>query len=252
MSNNEPVVPKANIILEWNPFQDILANNIKSEPAIVTAKNKIVIPRSGPFFSKDCIVKVKDSPNPLSLANGDYGFIYPFGSFITGYNRNVYAGILLPKTTVDTNLILDYSSIGGPFVLDDIKYAQAVANIINNPRTADWSQIINLPTEFPSDPHPHPISDYLDYEDLITALSSYLTVISNNDNSVTTNGMLLDHIGQTLKEAHKGTLADLGVKNLKDYPMAGETDILGESNQLLTSLWLVKKLIRDFASGKWK
>lgn len=251
MSNDIEVYPRGKFNFPWNPFQDLLDCRIEQELIHGNGPTQpIIIPRCGPFFSKDFKIKLKSSSRELKFEEGDYSFVYPFQAFINGYNRLVFGGVLLHKDIVAQDYYIDYDTIGGEFVLDDIMYASLVANVVNNPRTADWSQLINVPSEFPPDPHDHPASDTVDYNEMIIWLKSYLDAMTGMDTSLTVAKILTEHLKDNIQKAHGGTLADLGIKYLKDYPICDENSIKGESNQVLATVWGVKRIVRAFLSGE--
>lgn len=237
----------------WNPFQDNESNRITGETVHVESGTTapIIIPRSGPIFSKNFKITLNGSGRELSFEAGDYSFLYPFGSFIKKYNRLVWGGIAINNVSTASDFTIEYDTIGSGFVLDEIGYAAAVANTLINPRVVDWDVLINLDTTFPADPHDHPASDTLNYGDLITWMKSYLDATMNNDSSFTVQTALTKHLNAPLNEAHSGTLADLGIKNLKDWAMAQETDLVGNSTEHLMNVWGVKELIRQYAKGQW-
>lgn len=237
----------------WNPFQDLASNDIKGEVHHVSgsATGSIIIPRCAPVFSRNVKIRQLDSSRELSLEAGDYSFIFPFGGFIGKYNRLVYGGILLNNVSSPINVEIDYSTIGGDFILDDIAYAEAVANAQIAPRREDWSNVVNLSTEWPVDPHPHPASDTFNYGDMITALRSYIDAMTGTENPLGLQQLLEEHLQQDLQSAHQANLQSLGVVNLEDWRMGTEEDLQGNSSNLLVSVDLLKKAIRGYNQGLW-
>lgn len=251
---NDPTTRDSKYKYEWNPFQDILDNDIKDEIIHCEGNKKpIILPRCGPFFTKNFKIRLKESGRELSFEKGEYSFIYPYMTFIKSYQNLCYAGILLHGVETPTDYYIDYSTIGGDgFVLDDVTYANIVANILNNPRTVNWENIINLPDGFPPDPHDHPANDSTNYDDLMVWLKSYLDALTGIDTSLTLAKMFEEHIKESIQKAHGGTLAELGIKNLKDYPICNAESIKGESTEILVNVWGVKALIRGFDKGEWQ
>lgn len=254
MANDSKAALKAGIVYKWNPFQDITANRVVNESATVQggAKGVIIVPRLGPFFSRNFKIKLKDTGRELSLERGEYSFLHPFGAFVTKYGKFAWGALQVKDVSSPTNVVIEYDTIGGGFVLDDIAYAKAVADVVTAERTADWSQIVNLPPDWPADPHDHPASDTYNYGDLITWLTSYLDAITGTDTSFTVGKQLEEHLKADLQAAHKATLKDLGVNNLKDWAMGELTDLTGNSTELLVNVYLLKEAIRSFARGEWR
>lgn len=261
MSNDVEVYLRANVAYPWNPFNDRVDCTIEKELIHSQGpKQPIIIPRCGPFFATESHpgagngvrIWLKESNRELTFENGDFSFVYPFRAFNGRYNQLAYGGIVLHKQVAEADYYVTYTTIGGDFVLDDVTYAALVANVVNNPRTADWSQLINVPEEFEPDPHDHPASNTFNYYDLTVWLKSYLDALMNMDVSLTTAKLLADHIQDNIQKAHGGTLADLGIKYLKDYPICDENSLKGESNQVYCTVWGVKYLIRTYFAGEWQ
>lgn len=254
MANDSKAALAAGIIYGWNPFQDIAANRVVNETVTVQggAKGNIIVPRKGPFFSRNFKIKMKTSGRELSMERGEYSFVHPFGAFIEKYSRLTWGALQVKGVASPTDFVIEYDTIGGGFVLDDIAYAKAVADVLTSARTADWSQIVNLPSEFPPDPHDHPASDTFNYGDLMVWLKSYLDAITGTETSFTVAAQLEAHLKAELQQAHKATLKDLGVNNLKDWAMATEDDLVGNSTELLVNVHFMKEAIRSFQRGEWR
>ncbi|KAB3419203.1 hypothetical protein F9Z84_06770 [Escherichia coli] len=251
MPNDSRIAVAGKITFAWNPFQDNPANRVTDEAASTNVANAgIIIPRNGPFFSRDVKVTLTDSNRELSFEAGDYSFIHPFGRFNKRYNRLVWGGIQLKNVTGPVNVTLEYDTIGGDFVLSDIAYAEAVANVLTSPRTIDWDEIVNLPLVWPPDPHDQPASDTMNYGDMIVYMTSYIDALTQNP-SLSWMSQFQAHLDADLQDAHKGTLDMLGVKNLGDWAMAKTSDIKGNSTELIVNVATLKEAIRAFARGEW-
>lgn len=253
MSKDSRLAVSARITWPWNPFQDLVSNRVDNEPAHISgAGNQIIVPRNGPFFTRNFKIKLKETGRELSMAAGEYSFIHPFGAFIERYSRLVYGAVLVKGVTGPTDYIIEYDTIGGSFVLDDIAYAEAVANTLTADRTIDWNELVNLPLVWPPDPHEHPASDTMNYGDMITWLQSYLDAITDTNSSITWKQQFEQHLKAELKDAHKAKPADIGFNNLKDWPMCAAKDLEGQSTEVLMNVWGVKELIRSFSRGEWR
>lgn len=251
MPNNSTVTLAGKITYAWNPFQDNPLNRVTNEPANTNVANAgIIVPRNGPFFSRNVKVFLKNSGRQLSFEAGEYSFLCPFGAFNKRYNRLVWGAIQIKGVTASTDYTIEYDTIGGDFVLSDIAYAQAVANTLTSPRTIDWNDIVNLPLTWAPDPHQQPASDTMNYTDMITYLKSYIDAITNNP-SLNWTQQFNSHLQADLRHAHPATLAMLGVQNLGDWAMAQIKDIQGNSTELLVNMAVLKEAIRAFNRGEW-
>lgn len=254
MSNNSRLVVAGKITYPWNPFQDLASNRVTDEAVHIQggANGSIIVPRNGPFFSKNFVIKQRDSGRPLSMEAGEYSFIHPFGAFIKKYNSLVWGALVIKGVGSPADYIIEYDTIGGDFVLNDAAYAEAVANTLTAPRTIDWNEIVNLPLVWPPDPHDHPASDTMNYGDLIVWMQSYLDAITDTDNSVSFKSEFLKHLEADLQDAHKATLESLGISHLKDWAMAQPDDIKGNSTELLVNVAFMKDAIRGYSAGTWR
>ncbi|UOX39576.1 putative tail fiber protein [Aeromonas phage ZPAH34] len=251
---NDIATSVGQLIYPWNPFNDNPENEIKDELVHVepNPKGVVFLPRKGPFFTTSFKVFLKDSGRELRMETGDFSFVYPFGAFIRRYSQLVYGGIQVHNVTDPTNLVIEYNTIGADFVLDDIAYAEAVATIITSPRRADWNQIVNIPLVFPPDPHDHPASDTIGYDDMLVAMQSYIDAVASPGNPESLQALIERHLEADLRDAHKATLADLGLEHLKDWEMVEHEELLtSESSQLLMNVNATKYLIRSYAQGLW-
>lgn len=240
----------ATIVYQWNPFQEVLNNNISREVIKVSAedKRKEFIPRNAPFFSRGVKVYRQGSSTPLTLGV-DYAFAHPFAKFTTQYKRNAYGSVVLLKD-IDTVIEMDYSTIGSPFVLDEAALAAAIANLVNSPHSADWNTLVNVPAGFPADPHVHPAAQTYDYEEMMVALNSLVaTMIAGNEESVTMNDLLKEHMSESLAKAHKASPADIGLDLTPNMPAAEITDLAGNSAVKLVTVSVLKTALRQLIEG---
>lgn len=253
MSNDAKLQVLGKITYAWNPFQDNVANRITGEEQQADANGAgIIVPRYGPFFSRNVVIRLKESGRELSFEAGEYSFLYPFGAFNERYNRLTWGAIQIKGISGPTNFEIEYDTIGGDFVLSDLAYAEAVANQLTSPRTTDWNNIVNLPLVWPADPHQHPASDTMNYGDLIVWMRSYMDAITQNPDA-TWMSRFQQHLEDDLQKAHKASLSMLGVNNLEDWAMAvAPADIQGNAMNLLVNVSFCKALIRGFNTGEWQ
>lgn len=233
----------------WNPFQDLIDANVVGEiikPA--TEANRMeFVPRGAPFFAKNFKLYKQGSSAPLTFGV-DYVFARPFDAFIDEYKRNVFGSVVLLKPVTGA-LLADYGSIGGPFILDDVAFATLVANIVNSPRQVDWSNLTNVPTEFPSDPHEHPAVQTYDYYDMMVMLRSLIAAISYTSDGQTVMGLLEEHIHKRLIEAHTADKTDLDLDNVDNAGLGTVADLAGSSANTIMTVNMFKQGLKQFSEG---
>lgn len=242
----------------FNPWQDIVACDIKNEYVKITADNtsKLFAPRATPFHFNNLVVKTKDENSPpenptyTNLVLGvDYFVTTPFTEFTSKYNKVSYGSIGLINKTTEIELYLDYSTVGKPFTLDETEFATYIFNLNENPRTVKWSQLVNLPSVWPPIPHPHPFEFMLTTGDIMDMMVNLLQAIEGINNSSTAMGLLKQHEEAELAEAHTAEQADVGLSELQNYKYAIETDLPGSAKLHLT-LDIVKILVRKMMNGE--
>lgn len=234
----------------WNPFQDDVAARVTDELATVSGGvRQLIVPRAAPFFSDKVTLVNSETGIALDLGK-DYVFAYPFLDFIKTKSKNVYGAIILLKAESALTVKVSYDTIGGPFVLDDVSYAETVANLNGSNRLATWEQVVNLPAEgFPADPHDHPISQTYNYNDFIANLQGLVEALNNETNNPTVKTLLTEHSAAPVRQAHpNGEPADVGLGEVKNYPPAAVTDFSGNSDELYMTLGVTKTLIDQLIS----
>jgi hypothetical protein len=252
-----------NLVYEWNPFQQRIDNRITQEVIKTSAVTDRVefVPRAAPFFSRNFKLFRQGSVDPLILGY-DYCFAHSFANFIggyvqengtavPGYNRNVFGSVVMLRPVAGDVLLADYDTIGAGFVLDQVAFAETVANIVNAPRVADWTELDGptIPTEFPPDPHDHPVAQTYDYEEMMTALKSLILSVTDSVQSVSIKELLEEHLGASLIEAHAATKADFGLPLTPNMRAGVTADLAGNSGNLLVTINLMKTALRQLADG---
>lgn len=241
----------ANVTYPWNPFQDQILCRIENEVIKTSTDNarRIFVPRGAPFFLKNVTLRLQGSVTPLNPGS-DYLFAHSFDRFIKDKKRNVFGAVVLRKEFKDQVILMSYDTIGSPFVLDEVAFVTLVANIANQPREADWADLINVPFDWPADPHDHPPVQGYDYEDMYFALKQLILVLSDvNTNGTTLASLLEEHLKKPILEAHTGDKADLGLPNVSDLRASVAGDIGSNNAGVALTMDVAMEMFRRAASG---
>jgi hypothetical protein len=242
----------ANIVYQWNPFQQRIDNRITQEVIKTSTVNDRVefVPRAAPFFGRNFKLFRQGNATPLILGF-DYCFAHQFGGFISKYNRNVFGSVIMLRPIAGDVLLADYDTIGAGFVLDQVAFAELIANIVNAPRVADWSELDGptIPTEFPPDPHDHPASQTYDYLEMMDAVKSLILAVTDSTQSVSLKELLEEHISKPLTEAHAASKADIGLPLTPNMKAATAADLVGNSGNLLITVDVLKTALRQLSDG---
>jgi hypothetical protein len=242
----------ANIVYEWNPFQQRIDNRITLETIKTSSVNDRVefIPRGAPFFSRNFQLYRQGSVDPL-IPGYDYCFAHQFTGFIGKYNRNVYGSVIILRPIAGDVLRASYDTIGAGFVLDQVAFAELVANIVNAPRIANWEELdgVTIPTAFPPDPHDHPVNQTYDYEEMMTAVKSLILSVTDSVQNVSIKELLEEHLAASLIQAHAADKADIGLPLTPNMKAAVVSDLVGNSGNLLVTISVLKAALRQLADG---
>ncbi|QAU04284.1 tail fiber protein [Vibrio phage 2 TSL-2019] len=233
------------IIHPWNPFGDNEKSVVYNESISALGEERsLLVPRYGPFFEKDLILK--DAQTGVELKPGrDFVFSYPFDEFIKYYSRTIYGGITLLESGRNRQLVLEqYKTIGEPFTQNDQDFIRLCSTIIHSERIADWSQVVNLPMEgFPADPHEHEPDLTYNYHKFIEVMKAIDQGQRTEFNNPTVASQLAEHVTQAFKLAHpNATAEDFNLGNVEDFGVATEADLQGNSDQLYLTLAKGRKL----------
>lgn len=242
----------ANIVYQWNPFQQRIDNRISLEVIKASTVNDRVefIPRAAPFFGRNFQLFRQGTVDPL-IVGYDYCFAHQFGGFIDKYNRNVFGSVIMLRPVASDVLLASYDTIGAGFVLDQVTFAETVANIVNAPRVADWEELDGptIPTEFPPDPHDHPATQTYDYLEMMTAVKSLILSVTDSVQNVSIKELLEEHLAAPLTEAHPATKGDIGLPLTPNMKAALAGDLVGSSGNLLVTVDVLKEALRQLNAG---
>lgn len=241
----------AKLTFNWNPFQTIIDNRIKNEVIKTSKENtrREFVPRYAPFFSRNFSIRKKGTNTPLVLGT-DYVFAHTFDRFITKFNRNVFGSVILLKPFLNEELIIDYDTIGGPFVLDENAFIELATGILANPREAQWEHLVNVPTEWPPEPHEHPADQTYDYLEMVTALRSLVIAINTDPTKFDAIDLIKEHIKQPLPKAHKALKEDVGLGDVSNLAPASKEDLKGNSGNLVVTVEILKEALRQFSNNE--
>lgn len=201
----------------YDPTGTLAANLITGEQQVITAANAqawhTVVPDTGPFFIDDFSVSFRANDGTVKvLKEGiDYNLGYYFKSASLGCRKAIYGSIALLDQTLFGVVVLNYRTLGGPWVVAPAKIYEALSNTMRNPRTVYWEQVANLPYAFPPVAHPVDISALKGMENLCDELSGISTAIAEAAKAPKS-------ISPVLFE----TKRQVGLGNVDNFPTASE------------------------------
>jgi len=245
----------AAITYPWNPFQERIDCRITDEVIKTSSDNtrKVFVPRYGPFYpnaplagqGQKFVLRRQGSQTAL-VPGQDYVFAHDFSRFILKYSRNVFGAIVLLKDYPNEALLASYDTIGGPFILDDTAFAKVVGDVLVTPRSVDWSALVNVPDDFPADPHQQPITQTYDWLEMYTAFKSLIMVLTNTQDSSSVLSLLEEHMNKRLPEAHPANKTDLGLSDVGNLMPAKISDLAGNSPTIAVTIEVLKEAFRKY------
>ena len=201
------------------------------ERRVLTAKvidgRCFMIPKVTPFFADGLSITTGTT---TLIRDVDYQLILHSPEMVERLDKDVYAGILFHKLTLNQIVDLNYQTPGGDFNLPLGHTAENLARLMRNPIYTTFSQITGTPAGLPTFSHIEDWSAVQDFGDLVNKMNLiYLALLakgtggSGGDGSIFLQA-LQDHINTT-GQAH--TKEQVGLGNLQNYPVAQYTDFNG-------------------------
>lgn len=200
---------------DFDPYGENTNNFISKEAHTITAANgtdfNFIVPRYAPFFRRSFVCR--NLTTALTLRPSvDYFFGFRFDQVIvSGSSLPVYGAIVFNDPSLSANVEIDYQTLGGEFVQSAADILTLMANTVNDPRTLQWSAVVDLPTEFPPIAHRHDVNDVTTFSDVISAIYDLSDAQAAGFNKAMQ--ALMEHINDH-NNPHHITLADLGIDEL--------------------------------------
>lgn len=243
------VINGSNISYPFNPYGTDAACIIRNELHTLTPENGkdyvVVVPRCGPFF-RSTVVAANVSTGASLTENSGYTVGNLFNELSQQTNKGLFGTLVFTKVTAPIQVRLQYATLGGDFVLNDTEYASAVVNIMTNPRSIFWEQLVGTPSTYPPIDHTHIADDTLNYQGYLDAFTVALAQFKNQLDVYL--GTTTDHIDAE-GNVHKLSKADLLLQNVPNYPAATLSDIPSNAADRLMTLTTSKALYMYLFGG---
>lgn len=220
-------------------------NRISQEVHVVTPSTNaryfnFVVPFKGPFFSDGVTLTFTNPDNSTTqlLEGVHYYFSHKFLSASKACARELYGSLTFLNSQMQGTLRISYNTIGGNWVVTPSEYAVIIADLLQNPRTITWEQVVDLPFQFPVVDHEWDLVDMVGMKDVVLKLDEiYDVLFQTGDTSIAA------HINNT-SNPHLTTKAQVGLSFVENYPIATVAQMqLGTSNQTYMTPALVKSAV---------
>jgi len=89
----------------------------------------------------------------------------------------IYGSILIMDTEIAGVIKLEYQTLGGIWSLDLDHIAVILSDIIHNPRTTSWDEVIDKPISFPPIDHEWNLVDMVGASDIVNSLNNITAAV---------------------------------------------------------------------------
>lgn len=230
---------------------NLIQNELHSvQPPAAINQASFIVPRAAPFFKENFEIWTQPNRTGVRLREGtDYFFTHKFITGSEHLGRTIYGGVAFTDATRNGNVYLVYQTLGGDFINNDVTILEALSRkLYQDIRFVTWDQLQGVPATFPPNPHRHSLNDISNLDDLVASLDTIANSIlamgsgGGGSNSGASAALLLiqEHLK---KKTNAHTAEQVGLGNVKNYPMATEEDIRERRSNVYVNPPAVIKLI---------
>lgn len=198
------------------------ANRVTDEAQTLTIINfrdyHYLVPDFAPFYAEGLELQYRPNPGEsfVTLNVGvDY---YPALQFIgasRATSRPVYGAISFNNLGLEGEIKISYNTVGGEWTLDLNKLTELITNIIHNPRTTTWEQVVNVPEQFPPLEHSWQLDDMVGQAEILAELDAIEQAILNRDSAAD----LLNHLSD-FNNPHRTSKEQVGLGKVMNFSPA--------------------------------
>jgi hypothetical protein len=156
-------------------------NLVLREPhTIGSVTNRAFVTNSGPFYTKDVVVREATSGKVL-VPYTQYLILQPYQEASVKTGLDVAAIIYITDASVDTEILVDYQCVGGEFSWSVYALKAMLEAAELDSRPVHWGDIVGKPTEFRPSPHLHDLGDSYGWEYITVQLEGIRNAILIGD-----------------------------------------------------------------------
>ena len=234
----------ADLNYPFDPTGTNPANRIVDEVHVITPatgnRRNFRVLKKGPFFEGNVsIVFVRPDTSIWNMVEGvDYYFSHKFLTASKACGKEIFGSITFLNNQVQGTLRVSYNTVGGNWGATDPEYAAIMADIVNNPRTTTWEEVVDLPFQFPVIDHEWDLVDMVGMSDVVAKLDEIYDVLFE-----TSDAGIQTHINDT-SNPHLVTKAQVNLGNVQNYGIATTQEMqTGTSTQAYMTPALVKAAV---------
>ena len=160
------------------------SNYIQNELHTVNEANfrdyYFIVPLFAPFYIDNFSITLKVNNVQRTLQEDiDFSFALPYIAGTRSTGKAMYGAITLNNIEMNGILSINYQTVGGDIVCDQVYVLSYLVSKAYNPRIIAWDNISNKPDYFPVTPHYQDFDQYYGQEELVNALGQIRDAIAN-------------------------------------------------------------------------
>lgn len=175
---------------------------VNEEYSIGLLRNRIFVPRGGPFFG-NLTTLIDLETNRTLIPVEDYNLLHAYEEAQDRVNQPVYAVVQITNPDVSTRIGLTTHHVGGEFSYSNAALKEAIIQLEQDDRKVVFGDLVGTPSEWNPAPHLHDIRNSYNWKSLIDAVMDVEDAILTGDNAA--HSLLIDtlrnkmeYIDQTL------------------------------------------------------
>ncbi len=225
---------------------NLVTNEIQVLVRVAFRDFHFLVPKMAPFFAEGHALRYRDQSGVTRpLVEGvDYYLGHKFHDASLATAKDLYGSFSFLNTNLEGVIYMDYQSVGGIWTLDEQKLAEIVANELYNPRTVQWEEVADYPSQFPVIDHEWNLVDMVGMSEVVAALDGIReALLTSGDTGIAA------HIADK-ENPHGVTKAQVGLSNVLNYAVATNAQMVaGTATNLYATAAGVKAAITAQALG---
>ena len=206
------------------------SNRIVKEKQVLTPPGwkdfHFIIPKVAPFFRDT--MKIFNRSTGQELEEGvDWIATHRFMDASRATARPIYGSITFYDNTLSGVVELSYNTLGGEWAIDTNKIAEILINNQVNPRITTWSEIVDVPRQFPVIDHEWHLDDMVGMSEVEQSIRDLANTVEKKNE---TKNQIMGHVYDR-ENPHEVTKDQVGLDRVENYPPATEEQaVQGQNN----------------------
>lgn len=231
-----------------NPDCKIVSERHNVQPPSNITDASLFFLKAAPAYASSIVIRTGLASNAPVLVEGqDYILSHKFLFKSWELTKPIYGSITLLNRDYTGDLYIDYQTLGGPFVLDDVTLVENLTKSIYRTRFVYWEQVAGIIPGLPPYDHSMSGTDTIGWGEVVDSILQLAAAIIDVSGGGGTGGASLNqHLLSTT--AHQ--LRNVGGSNLFNYPLAALADFdgTGAANKY-TNPSVIVSWVKNYING---